>query len=112
MLAARRLRKPATWAGILCLLLALLYCGAYFRIVSRIYVVEVLEEETGKTIRRLAIPRYTLPWPVPTHFNNGWAHERLDTLFAPMYRFDRRLRPDLWKDNASFVQGPASAEIE
>lgn len=112
MLAARRLRKPAIWAGILFLLLALLYCGAYFRIVNRIYVAESFVGENGRTIQRLSRPRYTLPWPVPAHFNNGWVHERLDTLFTPMYRFDRRLRPDFWNDTVVFVQTPTAAEIE
>ena len=110
MPAVRRLRKPAIWAGIVCLLLALLYCGAYFRSVNRVYAAEAFEDETGTTFRATALPRYALPWPVPAHLNNGWVHGRLDAAFAPMYRLDRRLRPDLWKETTRYV--PRTAPVD
>jgi hypothetical protein len=99
MPALRRLRKPAIWTAVAILLLAALYSSAYFRVVNRVYVAESFEDASGMTVQRLAIPQYMLPWPIPSHFNNGWSQERLVTLFEPMNRLDRRLQPDVWSSS-------------
>jgi hypothetical protein len=42
---------------------------------------------------------YTLPWPLPAHWDHALLQQKLQTVFAPAHRLDRSLRPDVWIDN-------------
>jgi hypothetical protein len=94
----RRLRKPAIWTGVVILLLPVIYAGTYFRIVNRVYVAESFQDASGMTVQRIAIPHYMPPWPAPSLFNTSGSQQSLVTFYAPMYRLDRRLRPDVWSN--------------
>lgn len=99
MPAMRRLRRAAWLSGIAVLLLVLMDIGVYYRVVSRAYFVETIVDAHGAMlIQRKAAPVYSLPWPIPMHFNQPWLLQKLRAWFAPLHQLDRRLRPDVWKD--------------
>jgi hypothetical protein len=96
----RNLRKPVIWTGVATLLLVTMYVGAYFRIVRPVNAAYALENERGATQVQIKVsPLYSLPWPIPAHFNQPWLMWRLDAWFAPVHRLDRRLRPNVWHDD-------------
>ncbi|MFO1092638.1 MAG: hypothetical protein U0992_04885 [Planctomycetaceae bacterium] len=107
MLALRRLRKPAIWIAASILLLFFVYTGAYYRLVSRAYAAEVTVDATSGTmqIRRVALPVYTLPWPLASQFDHPWLRQKFHTVFKPMNRLDRHLRPGMWKTDERIVNG-------
>jgi hypothetical protein len=96
----RRIRKPAIVSGIAVLLLVGLYVSAYYRVISRAYVVQVMVNTKGAShIQRKSEPVYSLPWPIPAHFNQPWLLQKLKLWFGPAHQLDRLLRRDVWKDD-------------
>lgn len=112
MLALRRLRKPAVWIAASILLLGWMYTGAYYRLVSRGNAMEAIENlSTGTVqIQRVAFPVYTLPWPLNgSQFDQHCVRQKVHTVFEPMNRLDRHLRPGMWKTEERVVTTAAQA---
>jgi len=96
----RKLRKAALWAGGAVLLLVMLNVAAYYRVVSKAYVVLAIVDQNGATqLLRESRAAYVLPWPIPSHFNQPWLLGRMQSWFEPVHQLDRRLRLDFWKND-------------
>lgn len=95
-----KLRKAAIWSGGAVLLLVMLNIAAYYRVVSRAFVVLAVVDKNGFTqLHRESRAAYSLPWPIPSHLNHPWLVERMQSWFEPVHQLDRRLRFDFWEDH-------------
>jgi hypothetical protein len=96
MTARKRLHKLALWTGIAIPVLAAVYLGAYYRMVSPL---NGLDRKSGNRFYLQVSPYYSFPWPLPARLNHPPLERQLLTFFAPAHRLDRALRPDIWFDD-------------
>jgi hypothetical protein len=94
MPARRRLRKVALWICIAIPALAVMYLGAYYRMVTSVATITISASNNVMMAQRQ--PRYFLPWPVPVQYNNSQLQPGIEQVFAPAHRMDQWLRPDVW----------------
>lgn len=80
--AMKPTRSPAPLIAALLLLLPLLYVGSYLALVT--------PPQSSMTAWRRA------SWSVPNYRIGGRAGDVLETVFYPLQRIDRRLRPAAW----------------
>lgn len=96
MPARRRLRKLAIWTCIAIPVLAAMYLGAYYRMVTPLHgMSKSADDRFYLRVKTL----YTLPWPLPASWNRSPLQQKLRTIFAPAHRLDRSIRPNVWFDD-------------
>jgi hypothetical protein len=93
MPAGRRLRKIALWTCVAIPVLALMYMGAYYRMVTP---VNGLFIGSNDRFYMRVNTHYMLPWPLPTHWNHAPLQQKLHLFFAPAHCLDRALRAEVW----------------
>jgi len=111
MTAHKRLRKLALWIGIAIPVLAALYLGAYYRMLTTVSIVTLSTDNTSMIDYSPIVqrqPRYNLPWPIPSQYNVAELQPGLQHVFAPAHRMDEWLRPDVWASQEVDLQVQAN----
>ena len=103
MSARPRLKRLALRTAIAIPVLAAVYLGAYYRMLTTITVVHFF---MPPTVQRQ--PRYNLPWPIPSQYNVAELQPGLQQAFAPAHRMDKWLRPDVWSSQKVDLQVQAN----
>lgn len=94
MTTRRRLKRIAFWTAIAIPVLAAMYLGAYYRMLTIVVLVRLSAPNNTPIAQRQ--PRYNLPWPIPAQYNHSELQPGLQHAFAPAHRVDEWLRPDVW----------------
>ena len=106
MTARPKLKRLALWTAIAIPLLAAVYLGAYYRMLTTVSIVTLSLTNYTPIVQRQ--PRYNLPWPIPSQYNVAELQPGLQQAFAPAHRMDKWLRPDVWSSQKVDLQVQAN----
>lgn len=102
MTTRQRLRKIGFWTAVAIPVLAAMYVGAYYRMVTSVSIITVAGANPVPILQTQ--PRYYFPWPIPDQYNQSELQPKIETVFAPAHQMDRWLRPGVWIRKEAVIQ--------